>query len=1036
MSGKLFVTGIGPGHLAGMTGEAVEALQQCDVVVGYKTYNALVRPHFPDKIYLETPMTGEEARCEMALQEASRGRTTALICSGDPGVYGMAGLVLKMAVHYPDVEVRVISGVTAAMSGAALLGAPLIHDFAVISLSDRLTPWETIRRRLLCAAEADLGIVLYNPASKGRSGHLGRAAEILMTVLPGSRICGIAERIGREGERTRIMSLSELAGAEADMFCTVFVGNRSAEYLDGKIVTPRGYRYECVQQDSGTASNTGAEKAAMTHKPPVLIFAGTTEGRELAIKLAQAGVNCLVSVATEYGAALLPETEGIRVLQGRLDAGGMVEVIRRNGCTCVADATHPFAVEVSKEIRKACAETGAVYYRLRRNTEDNGEHAAAEPGGDLRSAQTLNGQEPSQNVMYVRTVAEAAQILRDVSGNIFLTTGSKDLKERVDGIGSPERIYARVLPSVQSLTLCEESGLPASHIIAMQGPFSRQINEAMLRETHAAAMLTKESGRTGGYFEKLQAAQAVGIPVVVIRNPEQADSGSAAGSQGMSITAGSHPLQEVFQSIIERVSGIPSSRVQITLAGMGPGGPDYILPTAREALQGAQIVFGAPTVIERARAAGVLPAETKCVAEYKAEKVLSFLLQVSSEFNDGTTAAGMPAPECRAVVLFSGDTGCFSGAASYAEAVRKLSNDGQNSVDLRILPGISSVSALAARLGVPVNGAQILSRHGRDCNLVGHLVRNRAVFLLVAGVRGLHRAVEELQEAIQCGVLPSETAEQIQCGVLPGEAADQMDGSGVLRVGFGYQLTMADEEAGFCTLTELAQRGKEGLYLLYLENPAAAQYAVTPGLADEAFERIAAPGPETGAAAIAGRPKPVPMTKEEVRVISLSRLRLTPNAVLWDIGAGTGSVSIEAARLCPDGTVCAIEKRPEAAELIRKNIRRFGVSNVQVVEADAPDGLEDAAGSLPDPTHVFVGGSGGRLAQILKSALSRNPRVRIVINCIALETLSETLRILQELPVTAPSIRQVWAARAKEAGGLHLMQAQNPVYIIDLEGTD
>jgi cobalt-precorrin 5A hydrolase/precorrin-3B C17-methyltransferase len=254
--GHLFVVGIGPGNPEGMTGQAAAALESSDTIIGYSVYNDLVKPYYPDKRYLTTPMTGEEARCRMAIEEARAGHTVALICSGDPGVYGMAGLVLELAGNEKEddrscgtdidsgFDIEIVSGVTAALSGAALLGAPLVHDFAVISLSDRLTPWEKIEKRLRAAAEADLCIVLYNPSSKGRREHLHRAAQILMEQVPGSRVCGIADRIGRDGEKTRVMTLGELAEAETDMFSTVFVGNSSTKRLGNRMVTPRGYRSE------------------------------------------------------------------------------------------------------------------------------------------------------------------------------------------------------------------------------------------------------------------------------------------------------------------------------------------------------------------------------------------------------------------------------------------------------------------------------------------------------------------------------------------------------------------------------------------------------------------------------------------------------------------------------------------------------------------------------------------------------------------------------------------------------------------------
>lgn len=240
--GKLFIVGIGPGNYENMTVRADRALSESDTIIGYHVYVELVRGRWPEKEYLTTPMTREAERCQMALDEAKKGKTVALICSGDSGVYGMAGLVLELRGEDAGPEVEVIPGLSACISGAAILGAPLTHDFAVISLSDRLTEWELIERRLTKAAEADLSIVLYNPASHGRPDHLKRACEILMKTLPKDRPCAVARNIGREGEERFFMNLKELAGFPADMFCTVFIGNASTKMINGNMVTPRGYR--------------------------------------------------------------------------------------------------------------------------------------------------------------------------------------------------------------------------------------------------------------------------------------------------------------------------------------------------------------------------------------------------------------------------------------------------------------------------------------------------------------------------------------------------------------------------------------------------------------------------------------------------------------------------------------------------------------------------------------------------------------------------------------------------------------------------
>ena len=244
--GQLTVVGIGPGAMDKMTFEAYRAMEQCDVIAGYHVYVDLVRDSFPDKKFVTTMMRREEERCVQALQEAAAGQKVAFICSGDAGVYGLAGLIREMAQDYPNVEIDTIPGVTAALSGAARLGAPLVHDFALVSLSDLMTPRETIEKRLRMAAEGDFAIVLYNPSSHRRKEHLRKACDILLEILPESRVCGTVRNIGREGEETHIYTLGELRNVRVDMFTTVFIGNASTKRIGDKMVTPRGYAREQV----------------------------------------------------------------------------------------------------------------------------------------------------------------------------------------------------------------------------------------------------------------------------------------------------------------------------------------------------------------------------------------------------------------------------------------------------------------------------------------------------------------------------------------------------------------------------------------------------------------------------------------------------------------------------------------------------------------------------------------------------------------------------------------------------------------------
>lgn len=239
---KIYVVGIGPGEYEQMTIKAVKALEDCDVIIGYTVYVDLVKEHFPGKEFLTTPMKKEVERCELAFEKAAEGRTTAMICSGDAGVYGMSGLMLEIGQRYPQVEVEMICGVTAAIGGASVLGAPLIHDFAVISLSDLLTPWEKIEQRLLAAAQADFVVCLYNPSSKKRHDYLQKACDLMMQYKSENTVCGIVSQIGREGESYQVMTLKELRDTQVDMFTTVWVGNSQTKVVSGKMVTPRGYR--------------------------------------------------------------------------------------------------------------------------------------------------------------------------------------------------------------------------------------------------------------------------------------------------------------------------------------------------------------------------------------------------------------------------------------------------------------------------------------------------------------------------------------------------------------------------------------------------------------------------------------------------------------------------------------------------------------------------------------------------------------------------------------------------------------------------
>lgn len=239
---KIYVVGIGPGDYEQMTIKAYNILKKSDVIVGYTVYVDLVKEHFKDKKFITTPMTKETQRCIMAYEEAIKGQTVSMICSGDAGVYGMSGLMLEIGENYKDVKVEIVSGVTSALSGGALLGAPLAHDFCIISLSDLLTPLEDIKKRIECAAMADFAICLYNPSSKKRADYLKMACDIILKYASEDTVCGYAANIGRQGEKYVVTTLKELRETKTDMFTTVFIGNSRTRCINGRMVTPRGYK--------------------------------------------------------------------------------------------------------------------------------------------------------------------------------------------------------------------------------------------------------------------------------------------------------------------------------------------------------------------------------------------------------------------------------------------------------------------------------------------------------------------------------------------------------------------------------------------------------------------------------------------------------------------------------------------------------------------------------------------------------------------------------------------------------------------------
>lgn len=647
----------------------------------------------------------------------------------------------------------------------------------------------------------------------------------------------------------------------------------------------------------------------------ICVFAGTTEGRRLIERLSGRGARLTAFVATEYGEVLLGDHEDVTVCAGRMDETEMRRTLERERFDLLVDATHPYAERVTESLLVACRETETEYLRLLRPS----------------SADQDDG-------VFVPDMCACVEHLKHTHGNILLTTGSKTLPDFCRDTALRERLYVRVLPMEASLRVCAECGVAPDHILAMQGPFSEEMNLAMLRAVDATVMVTKDTGGAGGYGAKISAARRAGVKTVIIGRPAQRD--------GMS-------LDEAAQ-MVERRFALRPEKKRVALVGVGMGGAETRTLSMERAVREAECLIGAKRMLESVDTAGK---------------------QVFSAVTAKDIARVIRENDCRRfAVLLSGDVGFYSGAKGLIEELPDA--------ELEVLPGVGSLQYFCARLRRPWENVRAVSLHGRDCNLVREVERNAAVFALVGGDNGVGAALARLRDA----------------------------GFGELRVHVGERLGYPEERISHGLVGEFADERWDPLSVLLVENDRSGAAVVTHGLPDEVFERD-----ET------------PMTKSEVRSIALSKLRLTRNAVVYDVGSGSGSVSVEAALQATDGRVYAVEMKEKALALTRRNAERFHLSNLEVVAGRAPEVLE----TLPAPTHAFIGGSTGSLAPIIRCLLEKNPRVRIVVNTVTLETLAELTSLADTFDFC--DVAEVSVTKPRVLGRYRLMTAQNPVFIFTMQ---
>lgn len=675
-----------------------------------------------------------------------------------------------------------------------------------------------------------------------------------------------------------------------------------------------------------------------------IVFAGTTEGRTISEWLAGQGVETLCCVATEYGRQLVTEQPHLTVRDGRLLTEEMQKMIEQEQKPLVIDATHPYAVLVSANIHEACSRAGAAYLRL------------------IRTSDALS---PEISCVWVDSVEEAAAYLKKTTGNVLVTTGSKELHQFTVVPDYQERLYARVLSTPEVAAHCAELGFVGAHLICMQGPFSKELNVAMLRQCRARYLVTKESGRAGGFAEKAEAAREAGVTLVLIgRPPEQ---------EGVSVEEGIELLSRHFGIEQLKLTGSENSKTAdaeqtenehaqprcATLIGIGMGCEENMTGEAREAFAQADCILGSGRMLDLFRKTG-----KPLFDAYDPAKMVAFVNEH---------------PEYRRIaVSLSGDVGFYSGARRLIAAFE------QEGIQVNLLPGISSVVYLCSRLRIAWEDVKLMSIHGRRSNLIATVRENYRTFTLLGGKDNVEKLCRELMEY----------------------------GLSEVTLTIGERLHYPDEHITAGTPEELSGQSFDGLCVALIENPAY-HNGVRSCIPDEEFLRGDAP-----------------MTKSEVRSLSIAKLQLKRNSVAWDIGAGTGSCTVEMAMQAPDGEVWAIEKKPAAFALIQENARRFGAPNIQPVQGSAPEALTE----LPTPTHAFIGGSSGNLRAILQLLLEKNPTVRVVINAITLETVSEANTCLKELPFRDVEITQVSVAKARKVGSYELMTGQNPVYIFAATG--
>lgn len=494
MKGVLNLVSVGPGFSDLIVPRAEAALRNSDVIVAYELYLRWIEPWIADKEIHTPPLTQERERALLAIEKARSGAKVALISSGDIGIYAMAALAFDEMREDDDYEVNVIPGITSANACASLLGSPLSHDFATLSLSDLLCPWDWIEQRGRHIAQADLACVLYNVQSAGRQEGVYRILNIMLESKSRKTLCGVIHNAYRPGQKVSIHHLEDLLSLQFDMLTTIVIGNRFTQRKRGFIFTPRGY-------NNWDTPDAGAIPSACPELPEqaLWVFSGTSDGNQLANELAGQGYPVVVSAATEYGREVAAQhCPGVSVWAGHQGVEARKQALSQHQARAIVDATHPYASLISEQLMSLSRSLDIPYLRFER-------HSSFE----------------TNNAIVCAATEQAAEQAVKLGRRIFLTTGSKDLAIFLNAPGAAEREwFVRVTPEPEFIQRAIDLGIPRSHICAMQGPFSQAFNEALWRDLKIDCVITKDSGDAGGFNAKVAAAQALDIPLLVIKRPK------------------------------------------------------------------------------------------------------------------------------------------------------------------------------------------------------------------------------------------------------------------------------------------------------------------------------------------------------------------------------------------------------------------------------------------------------------------------------------------------------------------------------------